>query len=213
MILRIFYYLCFLSILCFTTNASAAIYKKVKKDGTITFSNQPIEGGEKVDLNKYPVSTFSKTPPAKGEKKASTQQMDETVVDDKEKPADAPEEINPAEYYKKFEIASPKNEQTFQNQRKIPVLVTVNPDFLPGSKVQIYVDGTAYGEPAAKSTFTLNNLDRGSHTIYAELIDKNGALIQTTKTITIYVQYARVGPLSRYESSFLMLERPASIGG
>jgi hypothetical protein len=212
---RVFCIVGMVSCFIFPSNVNAAIYKKNEADGTVTFSNQPLDGGKKVNLNDYPVSTYSKDGRKSKESQgaSSSQELTQEIKPEKKDSPEKPAEINPAEYYKKFEMASPKDKQTFQNQQKIPVLVTVNPDFLPGSKVQVYVDGSPYGEPAPKSSFTLNKLDRGIHTVYAELIDKNGAVIRTTSTVTIYVHHASLGITGSYEAKILDVPKVVFVRG
>lgn len=92
-----------------------------------------------------------------------------------------------ASSYTAFEIISPKNEETLQNQPIIPVEMRIEPNMLPGDKIQLMLDGKPAGTPTATSYQELGIVERGTHTLYAVIVNNKGQNIKQTSTITIFV--------------------------
>jgi hypothetical protein len=90
-----------------------------------------------------------------------------------------------------LEIASPKNQETLQNQQPtIPVIVNVEPSLQNNDKIQIFVDGQPWGPALKSTTFDLPKIDRGTHQIYAVILSDNNEVLKQTTSITIFVHYA-----------------------
>lgn len=88
-----------------------------------------------------------------------------------------------------IQITDPTSEQTFQSVTdSIPVTVIVSPDLKPDDQIILIVDGVA-GEPTNTTSINLPRLNRGSHTIQAKIIQKNGPGAES-QIITIYQQRA-----------------------
>ncbi len=89
-----------------------------------------------------------------------------------------------------LKILSPENEENIRaNDGKVIVTVGANQP-LGGQKgflIRFILDGKPVALTAALST-TLTNLDRGAHTISAELINKNGKVLAAAQPHTFYVQ-------------------------
>ena len=61
---------------------------------------------------------------------------------------------------------------------------------LPDMSARLYVDGTPRDVPAYGNLSL--TLDRGEHTVYAELLDARNRTIVTTDTVTFFVHQASV---------------------
>jgi Domain of unknown function (DUF4124) len=166
---------CFISI-----NAVADIYQSVDKNGVVTFSDQPNASSKSVTLPAANIVTQPVT--------AKTKNTNATT--------NAVEEKKP---YAAFTIASPKDQDSIFNTTDITLTVQVDPALQPDDKIQFYYDGNPVDEPSTKTSITIPKvrdgkemLVRGSHTIYATIINKDGEVLSTTPTITIFLHYASV---------------------
>lgn len=164
--------------------AFGAVYKWVGPDGNITYSDKPQPGSTELSLPKSPpaapVST-STTAPA-----ASTPQGDKTPPEKKD--AKAAAAFNG---YTKFSIASPANDDSVrENNGNIDVRLVTEPDWNPqwGHKVRVMVDGTPLPEMQTAATFQLKNIDRGTHTLQAVMLDAKGAVLISSASLTFHMR-------------------------
>jgi hypothetical protein len=60
-------------------------------------------------------------------------------------------------------------------------------------------NGTPVGDPQKALSFTLNNMDRGAHTLSLTIVDENGKALITSNATTVNLLRATVnkGPLNR----------------
>ncbi|WP_133130579.1 DUF4124 domain-containing protein [Legionella yabuuchiae] len=151
----------------------AQIYKWTDSSGTVHFTDKPRPGAEKVDLPA--VQTFS-SPPIE---QASTPE---------------PPQLGDEVKNYKIEIVEPQNQATIRNnQGYISVMLQVTPELKEDDKVQILFDGSPLGEPQANTVFALQDVNRGSHSIAAQLVGADGKVIKTSETITVFMHRPRVG--------------------
>lgn len=179
--------LCVFSINCLADD----VYVSTDKNGNMTYSDIPFKGAKKIDLPPLNQTSQEAPPPKKSDMPATgtvtttSSTAAETETESGKKP------------YTEFLINSPLDKQTIPNQPEIPVAILISPDLQPGDKIQLYFDGQRVGEPAAKTGFTLDHPDRGTHQLYATLINSDHAVIKQTQTITIYIRYSALGPANR----------------
>ncbi len=154
----------------------ADIYKWVDSQGNVHFSDTPHPGAEK--LNIPDAQTYSPPVPQSTEPEQLTPTNSDT-----HKPT-----------YTKIAITQPDNEATIRNnQGAIAVTAEVDPDLLPGDKVQLIFDGSPLGEPQTNLLFQLSGIYRGSHTIAVQVIDADGVAVETSEPITVFMFRPRVG--------------------
>jgi len=94
--------------------------------------------------------------------------------------------------YTKFEIISPANEETIQNQPTIPIKINVEPALQPGDVIQIYLDGSPWGNPLHNTQFQFTAPDRGTHVISATLFDNSMGVLKQSNSNTIYVHHTHL---------------------
>ncbi len=156
--------------------AQAEVYRIVNPDGSITFTDQPQQGAEAVKLP--PVSTYP-APRVSAPVQASSGQDGES--------ADAS--------YSSFVVAAPAPETTIRdNQGNVSMQIRVEPALQVerGHRIQFMVDGVDQGEPSASAGVTFQNMDRGSHSLSARLIDAEGTTLMTAPAVTVFVRRASV---------------------
>jgi hypothetical protein len=164
------------------STAFAAIFVNQEKDGSVEYTDTPSANSSLAEVP--PVNTVGPQSPAKSEEAPPLTGNVSTVVSG---PAGDVAAVSAPGSYKIFEIKSPANESTIQNQPTIPVEFKIEPNMLPGDKIQMYLDGKPAGTPAGTPYQELGIVERGTHTISASIINGQGQVIKTASQITIYV--------------------------
>lgn len=138
---------------------SAEVYRSVDEDGNVIFSDQPSPGAEEIKIDSIqtvdaPPVKSSTTGDASGGKKDDTENA-----------------------YTSVAIQSPgSGEAISANDGNITVSVSVSPQLNVriGHKVVIYLDGSEAGRGISMQ-YDLTNLDRGTHSLAAAVVDDNGS--------------------------------------
>lgn len=166
-----------------TTAASplmAQVYKVVDEDGNVTYTDKPPPDGSKpIDL--APISvieapTYEKAPEA-------------TEEDEAEK---AMSLGYMRRVYRDFAITSPSQEESvWKPDGPVSVTWAVNTGLQPGMQVILYLDGQRH-TATVQPMIPLIGLDRGEHTLKAELRDSRNRIVATAETITFFVRQPNV---------------------
>jgi hypothetical protein len=148
--------------------ALATTYVRVEKDGTKTYSDRPIPGGQPVDLE--PAQTYSS--PAAASPAASNLPPEQELL----------RKIDDFRY--ESCTLAPENDATFTNPLNVPVTATVVPTVRVGDVVQLSVDG----KPAATNALNavLDPAYRGTHTAQLTIKDSFGRVL-CTASVTFHV--------------------------
>jgi hypothetical protein len=163
--------------LCLTTTVLwAEIYKWTDANGVVHFSDKPHPGAAQITLP--PVQSFS-TPPVPVEAAPTFQENQEAAVASNENYTITTKEPE--------DLATIRNTQGY-----IPVSFVVEPELKNGDQIQLLLDGKPMGEPQASTVFALRNIDRGTHTIEAQILNNAGEVVSTSEEITVFMQQPRV---------------------
>lgn len=156
--------------------ASAAVYKWVKPDGTILYSDRPPnENTAPTDLPD--VQEIKVVPPS-----SSAPDIP---------PSDQNEQQSTHEYTK-LEITSPANDSTLRdNSGKVDVSLSLEPPLQEGDVVAITLDGKDIGQGQSPAFF-LNNVDRGTHSLQVAVKDASGNTLISSSTVSFHVQRTSV---------------------
>lgn len=157
-------------LLSLTLSAQAAtVYKKVDENGNLIFSDTPMEDSEKLDVQPVPTMKLPKARP--------------NALQPKEKPTQFA--------YKSIIITEPQADQHFiNNQGRVSVTVQVEPKLHPKHQLQLLFNGVKRAGPSATTTFEFSNLDRGSYSATAQVVDDKGNVITSSPTISFHIQRA-----------------------
>lgn len=170
------HHLLFILVILYMATAHAEIYEHRDNAGNVSYSDVPSHNAKLIQpnwMNNLSQPDIKETPA-----------IDTAVIQTP---------VTVKQMYTTFQFMSPSNEQTYQNQRDIPVELKVEPDLQEGDRVQLYVDNLLYGNPEPTTHLQLHQLDRGIHAIYAVIIDANKNIVKKTTTTTFYVHYANLG--------------------
>jgi len=175
-----------LLLLVYSLASEAQVYKVVDAEGNVTYTDQaPSDGSQPMKLPELSVvdTDYEAPPPADSSTTAGTEGDG------------APSEPTPREMrkmYSDFTITRPAPEETFWGTANQVVVswASANP-FQPGMTVRLFVDGQL--QPGDGEDMRALTLDRGEHTVYAELLDARGRRVATTASVTFFVKQHSVG--------------------
>jgi hypothetical protein len=139
------------------------VYKTVDGEGNIIFTDKPSEDAEEIKIQK--LETIKNPNP--GKYKPDTKPPEESSIK-----------------YESFIITNPKNAEGLRsNNGSVSISVSLEPGLNPGHKIIISMDGKEIG---IGTSVSLQNVDRGTHSISASVVDANGkTLISTSSTFSL----------------------------
>jgi hypothetical protein len=165
--------------------ADARFYKSVDEQGNIVYSDTPTPGAEQ--LTPPPISTVESKPvPKKTDEEA--QKTGEEGTEEAKKPPTR---------YTKFSMVTPRNDDTiWDNNGSVPVSLALEPplDTENGHSVWVYVDGKAVVRKSLVLVQPLTGIERGTHTIRAEVRDESRKTLKRTKNVTVHLKRASAIP-------------------
>jgi hypothetical protein len=157
--------------LCATT-ALAETYVRVEKDGSKTYSDRPLAGGQPVEIQ--PAQTYSAPPPPSIGGTNSSLPREQQLL----------KEMSDFRYTSC--VLTPKTDETFSNPQSVSVGVTLQPNLRPGDLVDLRVDGTPV-PGANRLSFTLPQPARGAHTVSVLVKDVYGkTLCNASSTFHVF---------------------------
>ena len=146
------------------------VYRVINADGQVTFTDSPPANAsaETVDM---PVTNIAITQPPPSKKTDGDEVTENEVA------------------YTSARILQPVNSFTVPpGLREVVVQLAFKPSLQAKHLVQLYIDGHKQGSPSAASTFTLTNLDRGQHSLYAEVVGPDKKRKIKTQTVIFHVK-------------------------
>ncbi|MBJ6138747.1 DUF4124 domain-containing protein [Marinobacter litoralis] len=147
----------------------AEVYRHVDAQGNVTYSDEPMKGGETVKVK--PVTTITLPKP---EAVREPQKLREEV---KRKGAS----------YDDLGFAYPQDDQAFHSGNgTVTFEVRSTPGLKPGHKYEITLDGQPVGQSTSGSV-TVPNIDRGTHNAAVHIVDRDGVQVKTGKPIRFTV--------------------------
>ena len=148
--------------------AQAEVYRWKDAQGNVVFSDTPQDGAEVVELG------------------PTTVVPGEPVTQDANAPTESEAQPAQATSYQSITVVAPVDEETLRDQQAVAVDVAVEPGLMTelGHRVQLYVDGAAFGDASDSPHFVLPGMARGSHQLAAAVIDAHGSeLIRSTASV------------------------------
>jgi len=151
--------------------AAAQIYKSTDEQGNVSFSDMPPAEGpsEQIELRET-----NRAPPP--EIKEPLESASEPVAQE------------PAANEYAVAITSPANETTIpMGPGNFAVSAAVEPGLSSGSLLQLYVDGSASGNPQSSNSWELTNVFRGAHDLSVAVVDNKGDQLAVSEPVRVYV--------------------------
>lgn len=147
------------------------LYKKIDKNGRVTFTDKPVPGSKKVVINTNKnVMTMPKPKP-----KAKSVESGEDVVADKA--------------YEVLAIEQPSNDEAIRaNDGNLYVVVALSPHLARKHSMRLLMNGAAAGSDQKVPYFSLSNIDRGTHQLTAQIIDdETGEVLQSSESLSFHL--------------------------
>jgi hypothetical protein len=157
----------------------ADTWRWVDENGVVNYSDTPHPGAERVDLRVIQTTPFA-------ERSRSAEASE---------PAEAGETSGGSSAsYDSVSILRPQPEETLWNlEGQLDVQVSVQPEMQSDHRLKLYLDGTeVVGIPAGATSFTIDRVFRGMHTLRASVQDQSGRQLGASEAIRFYVQQTSV---------------------
>ena len=151
-----------LASLCAVSTVQATTYVRVEKDGTKTYSDRPIPGGQPIDLE--PAQGYSPPPASSGISSRP--------------PVQEPDDFR----YQNCSV-TPVNDSTFTNPDMVPIALVTNPGVRSFDTVIMKVDGQPVGQPGTMAYTMTAPLDRGTHTVSVTITDRYGKTVCSVTSV------------------------------
>ena len=149
-------YLCLLLFSFGEVLAGASVHRSLDEEGNPVFSDTPTADSEPVELKEVqtvPAESdlkFEYTPPVKE-----------------------------AEKYTSLSITTPADDSAVrENAGNLEVSIASKPKLAPGHRALLYLDGSEVAQ-GAQTSFSLENLDRGTHTLSVAIMAGDEVLIES----------------------------------
>jgi hypothetical protein len=150
---------------------AATVYKWVDENGVTHYSDQPHENAEKVQV--AAPQTF-RSAPAQARRTAGQSQSAA-----QERQANA---------YDSCAVVSPANDETLPNTYSVTTSVSVSPSPHDGDQLVVLFDGKRLpGFPQGGGSFTISDVDRGTHTLQAMVQDPSGKVLCQSSSVSFTV--------------------------
>jgi len=167
---------------CAAGSLAAQVYKVVDKDGNVSYTDQPPGDGSKpYDLPPISVieaPTYEKAPEAKkaGEEGEAGEDGKEMSLKYLRK------------HYRDFAIVAPQQEESIWHpESAISVAWNARYALQAGMQVTVFMDGKRQAT-TAEQIIPVAGLDRGEHTVTAELKDGKNRKIATAEPVTFFIR-------------------------
>ena len=159
----------FFTLLCtLSISVNSEIYKTVDEKGNVIYTDIKPKDTDSEEVKLKPITPIENIP---ARKVVSTRKNSE--------------ESDEPERYSSFQIIKPVNGATIRNKQSFAVQLSVLPRLLTGHTVRLLLDGEMI-ETKRGLLFTLQDVERGAHTITAELLDAGRKVIKSNSH-TVYV--------------------------
>jgi hypothetical protein len=152
----------------------ADIYRSVDSNGNVSYTDEPNNQAELIELEELP--TYEATP------------IPVLPVEATPAPVEEDEPLKKPKY--KISIMSPEqNQSIWTGGGVLTVSVSVQPELNANraDKVQFKLDGKKAGEPQTALSYTFESIERGSHILTVSVVDKKGNVIKTSKSVLFHM--------------------------
>lgn len=180
-----------LSLLCLSfslpiyANNGKTVFTWVDEHGVLHFSDTP----DSTDASAVKLQDFQPIPVELEELTPDFGDIDDLNQDDDITSNPEPKEKIIA---LALEITQPNNDEVIRsNDGNFTVSAELNRQLVPGEQLQLLLDNQPYHAPTTSPTWSLRNIDRGTHQLSIEA-KQSGKQIASSPSITVHLQRAVV---------------------
>ena len=158
--------LVFLACLAWCLTLNAQVYRSVDKDGNVTYTDQPGNGAQEVEVKELETIRSLESPELRP----------------------LPKKNQPTEVYSDLSITSPADDESVrENSGLLTVTVQLTPALRGNDTLVLYMDGNEYAR-GKSTTFMMSNVDRGSHQLRVAVVDSQGRQQAASRSTTFHLQ-------------------------
>ncbi|WP_438971087.1 DUF4124 domain-containing protein [Methylophaga sp.] len=156
---------------------NAEVYRWVDDNGNVVYSDEPHADAETIDL---PAPT-TYTPVEASQSEADILRLSPDDEDNEDSASEVPD-------YQLRIISPADDESIWVNNGDVSVSMVLEPALDPerGDMIVLSLDGTEIARQATTAV-QLDNLDRGTHTLSAKVIDKNGSALTDQASVIFHL--------------------------
>jgi hypothetical protein len=155
--------------LCFGVWAQDRVYKRVNPDGSVEYSDRPLEDAEVIKVPKGSTFTMPAASPAR-------------------RTPPRPPSADDVAGYESLEITSPKNDEAIRsNDGRVTALAKSDPTLLEGHRFRWSMDGTILPRKLKDPILLMKEVDRGTHSLEVAIIDGEGKVVISSQKITFHL--------------------------
>jgi hypothetical protein len=142
----------------FVVSAQATTYVRVEKDGSKTYSDRPLPGGQPIEVQ--PAQTYSAPPSSPVNSRLPREQQLVQQFDDFK--------------YQSCGV-TPENNSTFTNPESVAIAATMTPTVRYNDVATLTIDGQALAANVMSSV--MKPVNRGTHTVSITIRNVNGQVM------------------------------------
>jgi len=151
------------------TTAQAEVYRHVDQYGNVTFSDEPMDGGETVEVKPVTTITLPKPEVVQEPEVLREQVQEEGAI------------------YESVALTHPENNQAFHSGNgNVTFEITSSPGLQEGHRYEVTLDGQPVGQTAS-GQLTVQNIYRGTHQAGIHIVDQEGVQVKTGTPVTFTV--------------------------
>ncbi len=152
-------------------SAHAAVYTYVDANGNRVFTDQPRKGAERVPMPARTAPTAPATVTLPRTSKVPVSNKTATMR------------------YQMLRILGPLPDTAVREEDgSLIVTLTSEPALQPNHRYRLLLDGEVAQAPGRSPVFALSNVDRGTHSLAAEIIDQDDHVIERTPAQPVHLQ-------------------------
>lgn len=164
-----------ISLFAITATATAQIYQYTDAQGQLVFTDQPPTGVAAQHVDPGPTNSIPAPP--------------NSALDTTPQTSKSAEHTPP---YTQLQLVGLPSQQAIRaNNGSFKVQVAISPSLAQQHRLQLLIDGQAYGAVSTATVLAVNNIDRGEHRLAVQVI-ANGQVIQRSAEQVIHVQRVHI---------------------
>lgn len=158
--------------------AEDTVYRSIDKNGNAVFTDQATENAQEIEIKE--TATYTETVP--------------TYT-----PTSKTKNVYKSIGYTSLSILQPASEEAIRsNSGNLTVSYSLQPALESKHSTELLIDGSPVQSSGSGGSFSLTNIDRGTHTLMVQVIDDSGSVLITSDSVMItmlrYAQVHRISP-------------------
>ncbi|WP_227370730.1 DUF4124 domain-containing protein [Halomonas sp. M20] len=178
----------FIGCLPFSGIEAATVYRSLDAQGNVVFTDTPSQDSQRIKLESLTVVPSQESAPSASKASGTAAEEQAAPRSSRNVPG------GPFMPYSTFGILSPQDGYTLQTgyAGDIIIDIAVEPELRQDHRIRLLKDGDVSQSATHTKVFMLSNLNRGEHTLRAELLDAQGNVRHRSDPVTLYVHRASV---------------------